>query len=109
MCNPKTHYIMKQVIIRIVGPQLPVYDVAFGRIKDGHFVPAPIEEINDFLDPDTYQDYLTVSHLLGGQAFVTSDKLAPFIRCLSFGANSIMFYPNFIVFGYVEKEEDAEE
>lgn len=100
---------MKQVIIRIVGPQLPVYDVAFGRIKDGHFIPAPVMEINDFLDPDTYGDYLTVSHLLGGQAFVTSDHMASMVKALSQDADSVLFYPNFIVFGYVEKEENAEE
>lgn len=99
---------MKQVIIRILGPQIPVYDVAFGRIKDGQFVPASIEEISDFFDFDTYGDFLTVSTLLGGQAFVTSDNMLSLVQALSRDADSVMYYPNFLVFGYVEKEENAE-
>lgn len=100
---------MKQVIIRILGPQIPVYDVVFGRIKDGQFVSASVDEVADFFNFDGFGHFLVVSTLLGGQAFVTSDHLASLVKGLSQDADSVTFYPNFIVFGYGEKEETAEE
>ena len=103
---------MKQIVIRILGPQIPVFDVVSGDIKDGQFAPdSSVEAIfEDYLGADT-SALLHYDTILGGQAYVTSDNLLPLIDALTSDTRSIgvEFYPNFLIFKFnfngTEKEE----
>ena len=60
----------KQPIIRILGAGVPVYDVAYGELRDGQFVsldPAYLtSEILDCIVPSDFlgtQAYVQASHL----------------------------------------------
>lgn len=98
----------KQLIIRILGASLPVYDVAYGEIRDGHFVPLD----PGCLTPDVL-DCIVLSDFLGTQAYVQASHLRELIACAMPYVDGISFYPNFIVLSFVddygtEKEENEE-
>lgn len=88
---------MRQVVIRILGSQLPVFDVVYGEISEGHFVPCDVD-----LLPSNIRSCIHVSDLLGTQAYVECSKLATLFRALfDNDVNNdveVAFYPNFIVF-----------
>lgn len=92
---------MKQVIIRILAPQIPVYDLQTGAIDEaqGQFVPdADIESVLSELAPAS-ASFVRYDSLLGGKAFVTSDDLGSFFSsvCASETFAGMDFYPNFVV------------
>jgi len=96
----------KQLIIRILGAGIPVFDVDFGGIRDGQFTPL------DFggLSPDIL-DRIVLSGLLGTRAYVQSSHLRELIACVMPYVEGISFYPSFIVFSFTddygtEKKED---
>lgn len=91
---------MKQIVIRILGPQLTVFDFAFGEIIDGRFV---LLDVNS-LPPDVLA-CVCVSDLLGAQAFVEASKLAGLFKVLLDFGCEVSFYPNFIVFSYSDHEK----
>lgn len=96
----------KQLIIRILGAGIPVYDVAYGEIRDGQFTPLDPGD----LTPDIL-NRIVPSDFLGTQAYIHADHLHELIARLVDRVDGISFYPNFIVFSFVdgygtEKKED---
>lgn len=98
----------KQLIIRILGAGIPVYDVAYGEIRDGQFVSLdPAHLTSEILD------CIVPSDLLGTQAYVQASHLRELIACAMPYVDGISFYPNFIVLSLVddygtEKEENED-
>lgn len=92
---------MKQIIVRILAPQVPVYDVQTGAIDEAHgqFVPdTDIEAVLLKLAPAA-APLVRYDSLLGGKAFITSDnfgRLLSSICTLSIFVG-MDFFPNFIV------------
>lgn len=96
----------KQLIIRILGNGIPVYDVTFGEIRDGQFAPLDLSG----LSPDIL-DCIVLSGLLGTRAYVQSSHLRELIACAMPYVDEVSFYPNFIVLSFdddygTEKEEN---
>ena len=87
----------KQLIIRILGAGIPVYDVAFGEIRDGQFAPLGFDGLSlDILD------CVVLSGLLGTQAYVQASHLRELIACAMPYVDEISFYPNFIVLSFTD-------
>lgn len=91
---------MKQFVIRILGPQLPVFDFVYGEISGGQFVPLDIESA-----PPAIRSCVRVSTLLGTQAYVKSSKLGRLIKALLDVCPEVSFYPNYIVFSIPDHEK----
>lgn len=99
---------MYQIIVRILAPQIAVYDFVFGRIVDGQFTPMDCSVLSE-----KDLECVEVSSLLGTQAFIKMYDLTSLTSALLKAGAVMSFYPNFIVFdlpeGYVsEKEKDAQ-
>ena len=106
---------MKQIVIRILAPQVTVFDVQTGAIDhtQGQFVPdADIESVLYNLAPSV-ADLVRYDTLLGGKAFITSENLGFFIAgiCSLKTYLGLEFYPNFIVLKLnddgTKKEEES--
>nr|DAI54477.1 MAG TPA: hypothetical protein [Microviridae sp.] len=98
----------KQLIIRILAAGIPVYDVAYGEIRDGQFTPTDLVDL-----PADILDCIVLSDFLGTQAYVQASHLRELIACAVPYADEVSFYPNFIVLSFVdgygtEKKEDEE-
>lgn len=87
----------KQLIIRIVGAGIPVYDVAYGEIRDGQFVPLNPSDL-----PSDILHCIVVSDFLGTQAYVRASHLLELITCATSHVDGISFYPNFIVLSFAD-------
>jgi len=87
----------KQLIIRIFGAGIPVYDVAFGEIRDGQFTPLDSGDLSlDILD------CIVLSDLLGTHAYVQASRLRELIACVMPYVDEVSFYPNFIVLSFTD-------
>lgn len=98
----------KQLVIRILGAGVPVYDVAYGEIRDGQFTPLDPKR----LTPDVL-DCIIPSDFFGTQAYIHALHLRDLIACVVPYVDGISLYPNFIVLSLVddygtEKEENEE-
>lgn len=95
-----------QIIIRILGAGIPVFDFVAGEVVDGQFrvFDDMRERISSFLRVD---DFVTFDTLLGGRAYVRSENLAKLISALAVfpGIGSMEFYPNFFVLN-IKKEDE---
>lgn len=95
-----------QIIIRILGAGIPVFDFLAGEVVDGRFrvFDDMRERISSFLHVD---DFVTFDTLLGGRAYVPSENLAKLISALAVfpGIESMQFYPNFFVLD-IKKEDE---
>lgn len=92
---------MKQIVLRIIAPQVPVFDVQTGAIdqSQGQFIPdTDVEAVLLKLAPSAV-DLVRYDSLLGGKAFITSDNLGIFVAsiCSLSTYLGLEFYPNFIV------------
>ncbi|UPW41495.1 hypothetical protein [Dipodfec virus UA23Rod_963] len=92
---------MKQIVIRILTPQVPVFDVQTGQIdeKVGHFVPdSDVEGVLARLG-EHVAELVRFDKIFGGKAFVTSDNLGFLIRSLIVNPafTGLEFYPEFFV------------
>lgn len=105
---------MKQIVLRILAPQVPVYDVQTGVIDQtqGQFVPDTDVEATLLEFAPSAVDLVRYDSLLGGKAFITSDNLGFFVAsiCSLPIYLGLEFYPNFIVLklnddGTKEKEK----
>ena len=88
---------MKQIVIRILGPQLRVFDFAYGEISEGSFVPL---DVNDL--PVDVSSLVHVDSILGTQAYVEDSNLADLFKVLLDFDPVISIYPNFIVFTFAD-------
>lgn len=100
-----------QVIIRILGAGLPVFDLVSGQIIDGQFKafedPQPyLEKIDERLT-----SAIRFEPLLGTQAFVDSTHLHVVVSFLAASPyfTGMQFYPNFLVFNFDCDEQAKEE
>lgn len=102
-----------QIIIRILGAGIPVFDFTAGEIAEGQFKPftelqATIEQCFPALS-----GLVAFDDLLGTQAYLKPHSLGAAVALITAHPRfaGMQFYPNFIVFnieGHVEtKEEDA--
>ena len=102
-----------QIIIRILGAGLPVFDFVAGEIVDGQFKafedPRPsLEKIDDRLATSIHFD-----SLLGTQAYVDAAHLHVVVSRIASNPHFVgmQFYPNFVVFNLdcdeQTKEKDA--
>jgi len=95
---------MYQIVIRVLAPQLAVFDFVFGEIVDGQFHPADCT-----LLPKDILDHVQISALLGTQAFVESTHVSALVKAILNTGADMSMYPNFAVFSlpenYVSKEE----
>lgn len=102
-----------QIIIRILGAGIPVFDFTIGEVVKGQF--KTVDDLKDCVAQKfpKLAAYVTFNTLLGTQAYVTATDLGEITKIVAnhphFGG--MQFYPNFIVFNinqYVEtKEKDA--
>lgn len=102
-----------QIIIRILGPGIPAFDLVAGSVKDGQFVAfedlrSNLEKIDSRLPSAIHFD-----SLLGTQAYVDAAHLHVVVSCIASHPHfaSMQFYPNFAVFNLncdeQTKEKDA--
>lgn len=102
-----------QIIIRILGAGIPVFDFTIGEVVEGQF--KAVDNLKDCVARkfSTIAEYVTFDTLLGTQAYVTAANLGKVAKIVTnhpyFGG--MQFYPSFIVFNvnqHVEtKEKDA--
>lgn len=92
---------MKNFVIRILAPQIPVFDFSIGSIDpaQGQFVPDSDIETTLTNSYPAISDLVRYDTLLGGKSFVTSDNLGFVVRALTADDRFIgmEFYPNFMV------------
>jgi len=106
---------MKQIIVRILAPQVPVYDIQTGAIDEtqGQFVPdTDIEAVLLKLAPAA-APLVRYDSLLGGKAFITLDNLGCLFSsiCTLSTFVGMDFFPNFVVLKLnddgTKKEEES--
>lgn len=83
---------MKQIIIRLIAPGIPVFDFCFGEITDEQFHPL---DVNDL--PSEYLRFVETSDLLGTQAFIRSCNLRNFLEFVIPNVSDIGYYDRFII------------
>lgn len=102
-----------QIIIRILGAGIPVFDFVAGEIIDGQFKAfenprSSLEKIDDRLVSAIHFD-----SLLGTQAYVDAEHLHVVVSRIASNSHfsGMQFYPNFVVFNLdcdeQTKEKDA--
>lgn len=102
-----------QIIIRILGAGIPVFDFTIGEVVEGQFKVADDLEGCVARNLSTIEEYVTFGTLLGTQAYITAANLGKVARIITNHPyfDGMQFYPNFIVFNinkHVEtKEKDA--
>lgn len=102
-----------QIIFRIFGPGIPVFDFTAGEIVDGQF--KAFEDLRGSLDAliPGFSDLVHFDNLLGTQAYVKPQSLGAATALITAHPRfaGMQFYPNFIIFNlddHVEtKKEDA--
>ena len=102
-----------QIIFRILGSGIPVFDFTAGKIVDGQF--KAFEDLRGSLDASVpgLLDLVHLDDILGTQAYVKSQSLGAATALITAHPRfaGMQFYPNFIVFNledHVEaKEKDA--
>lgn len=94
-----------QLVVRILGPRVPVFDVVAGTVgDDGAFHPCDMSQIHA-----PFLSSVTVDSLLGTQAYIKSADLVSLFRDIIDFVDDIHFFPEFIVFNLkVEYESKTE-
>lgn len=96
-----------QIIFRIFGPGIPVFDFAVGGIVDGGF--KPFEDVRGCLDSlvPALSEFVHLDDLLGTRAYVKLRDLGVATALITAHPRfaGMQFYPNFIVF---DLEDHAE-
>lgn len=100
-----------QIIIRILGSGIPVFDFIAGEVTEGQFKPfvelqATIERYFPAL-----AGLVTFDGLLGTQAYLKPYSLGPAVALITAHPcfAGMQFYPNFIVFNIEDDVETEEE
>lgn len=102
-----------QIIIRILGAGIPVFDFVAGEIVDGQFkafedLRSKLEKIDSRLASVIHFD-----SLLGTQAYIEASHLHVVVSCIASNSHfaGMQLYPNFVVFNLdcdeQTKEKDA--
>lgn len=100
-----------QIIIRILGAGIPVFDFVAGEIVEGQFkafqaLPSVIEERFPAL-----ADLVTFDELLGTQAYLKPYSLGAAVALITAHPKfaGMQFYPNFLVFNIKDHVETEKE
>ena len=112
--SSKNTIMEKALAFRFLSDRLPVLDVQYGRIVDGHF--QPFENMFDELDRDLPHVALTcvVSDVLGTQLLLKAKDFGTILYslyCLDHSpVSSVETFPSFIVFHlkFLENEQKEE-
>lgn len=102
-----------QLIIRILGAGIPVFDFTAGEIADGQF--KPFTELQATIEQrfPAIVDLVVFDDLLGTQAYLKPYSLGALTALVTAHPNfaGMQFYPNFLVFNLEDhvktKEKDA--
>lgn len=102
-----------QIVIRILGAGIPVFDFTAGEIAEGQF--KPFIELQSTIEQHfpALADLVAFDDLLGTQAYLKPYSLGAAVALITAHPcfAGMQFYPNFIIFNlkdHVEtKEEDA--
>lgn len=102
-----------QIIIRILGAGIPVFDFIVGDIIKGQF--KPVDNPEDYVTRKlpAIVKYVVFDTLLGTQAYITPANLGKATRFITNHPHfaGMQFYPNFVVFSLNNdeptKEKDA--
>lgn len=95
---------MKQVLIRILSGINTVYDVVYGRLEDGSFNIASIDDTEFPIPP-----YVHCDDLLGGTSFIKAEDLPLLISYYTIRSQNIRFYPNMLVFTLESPDHESKE
>lgn len=102
-----------QIVIRILGAGIPVFDFTAGEIVEGQF--KPFTELQSAIERHlpALADLVAFDDLLGTQAYLKPYSLGAAVALITAHPRfaGMQFYPNFIIFNledYAEtKEKDA--
>lgn len=102
-----------QIIIRVLGPGIPVFDFVAGEIVDGQF--KAFDDLRPNLDKidSRLASVIHFDSLLGTQAYVDAAHLHMVVSYVSSSPHfsGMQFYPNFVIFNLdcnePTKEKDA--
>lgn len=102
-----------QIVFRLLGPGIPVFDFIAGEIVDGQF--KPFEDLCGSLDAliPGLSNLVHFDDLLGTRAYVKSQSLGAAIALITAHPDfaCMRFFPNFLVFEFSghgkTKEKDA--
>lgn len=102
-----------QIIVRILGAGIPVFDFTIGEVVEGQF--KTVDNLEDCVTRkfSTIAEYVVFDTLLGTQAYITSANLGKVVRFITNHPHfaGMQFYPNFVVFNLNNdeptKEKDA--
>ena len=99
-----------QIIIRILGAGIPVFDLVAGKVVDGQFkafedLRSDLEKVDTRLTSAIHFD-----SLLGTQAYVDAAHLHVVVSYIASNPHfaGMQFYPNFVVFN-LDCDEQAKE
>lgn len=99
-----------QIIIRILGAGIPVFDFTIGEVVEGQF--KAVDDLKGYVTRklSTIVEYVTFDTVLGTQAYITSANLG---KVTKFIANhprfaGMQFYPNFVIFNLNNDEPTKE-
>ena len=102
-----------QIIIRILGSGIPVFDLVVGEIVDGQFKAFEDLRLNLEKIASRLISAIHFVSLLGTQAYVDAAHLHVVVSYIASNPHfaSMQFYPNFVVFNLdcdeQTKEKDA--
>lgn len=102
-----------QIIIRIFGAGIPVFDFTIGEITEGQF--KTVDNLKDCVTRKlpAIAEHVAFNTLLGTQAYITAVNLGKVARFITNHPHftGMQFYPNFVVFNLSDdeptKEKDA--
>lgn len=99
-----------QIIIRILGAGIPVFDFVAGEVVDGQF--KAFEDLRSNLEKVDTRLISTIhfDSLLGTQAYIDTAHLHVAVSYIASNPHfaGMQFYPNFIVFNLDHNEQTKE-
>lgn len=99
-----------QIIIRILGAGIPVFDFAAGEIEEGQFKPfVKLQTVIEQRFP-AIAGLVAFDDLLGTQAYLKPYSLGAVVALITAdpGFGGMQFYPNFLVFNIEDHGETKE-
>lgn len=101
-----------QIIIRILGAGIPVFDFVAGEVVEGQFKAFSNPEFCDRIADisPALKDLVSFDDLLGTQAYLKPHSLGSAVALITAHPRfaGMQFYPNFIVFNIEDHDETKE-
>lgn len=96
---------MKQIVIRTIDLKIPVLYVMAGTISEGEpFQQFPEDEMETFISErlGLVSDLVRFDDLFGGIPYLRVSDITPVLRTLIHGCDRVEYYPNFLVFTFID-------